>query len=206
MVSSSSAIFASLFVGSAGIPLVHNLESTHPGHSLVPPDGIAPPQWAQAMSFPVPAAQLWDFMKPWDAPYVGEHTEFRITSINGSGVGSARFISNADNTFNFFETLEEFDEETMTVAYRFHEAAPFVGGGRFSIDSTSDSSCIVVWTGNPDAGDHLEEMRVGHPEFLRTVLTGLRGTFDSAAAPESVRSFLFLLISVVPLLSSFITA
>merc|ERR1711920_124912 len=169
--------------------------------------GLAPPQWAQAMSFPVPAAQLWEYLKPWNAPYIGENTVFRITGTDGSAVGSKRFISNADNTFNFYETLEEYDEETMTVAYRFHEASPFVGGGRFSIDSTSDSSSIVVWTGNPDAGDHLEEMRVGHPEFLRTVLTGLRGTFDSAAAPESVRSqLLFLLLSVVPLVSSFITA
>merc|ERR1712050_362169 len=150
------------------------------GHSLVPPDGLAPPQWAHAMSFPVPAAQLWEYLKPWDAPYIGENTLFRITGTDGSEVGSKRFISNTDNTFNFFETLEEFDEETMTVAYRFHEAAPFVGGSRFTIDSTGDASCIVVWTGNPDAGDHLADMKAGHSDFLRTLLTGIRRTFGSA--------------------------
>merc|ERR1712050_177753 len=144
------------------------------GHSLVPADGLAPPQWAHAMSFPVPAAQLWEYLKPWDAPYIGENTLFRITGTDGSEVGSKRFISNTDNTFNFYETLEEYDEETMTVGYRFHEAAPFVGGARFTIDTTTDDSCIVVWTGNPDAGDHIPEMTTGHSDFLRTVLTGIR--------------------------------
>merc|ERR1712232_1547776 len=111
--------------------------------------------------FPYPASKVWAFLKPWEAPYIGANTDFRITGTEGTGLGSKRFISNPDGTFKFFETLEEYDESAMVVAYRFHEAGPFVGGARFIVEPTSESTSVVIWTGNPDAGSHVPDMTAG---------------------------------------------